>query len=82
MANYLLVRIEALQEELDRLRQAVLNQSQGEKRPTQLRELWHGVEFSDDDFAAARQAVFRDAFVVTAYFTDKPKQGGTLWQSE
>jgi len=57
MANYLLVRIEALQEELDRLRQAVLHQSQGEQHPTQLRGLWNGVEFSDDDFVAARQIV-------------------------
>jgi hypothetical protein len=23
-----------------------------------------------------------DAFIVTAYFTDQPKQGETLWQSE
>ena len=23
-----------------------------------------------------------DAFIVTAYFTDKPKKGETLWQSE
>lgn len=24
----------------------------------------------------------RDAFVVTAYFTDKPKKGETLWQNQ
>jgi len=23
-----------------------------------------------------------DAFIVTAYFTDKPKKGDNLWQSE
>lgn len=61
MSHYLLVRIEALQQELAILRKVVIQQTRGEKQATQLRSLWKGIELSEDDFAAARNAVFRDA---------------------
>jgi hypothetical protein len=50
-----------LQQERESLRQAVIHQTQAQKRPTQLRGLWRGVDFSEDDFMAARQAIFSDA---------------------
>ncbi len=62
MSNYVLIRIEALQQELETLRQVVLHETQGARRPTQLRGLWQGVQFSEADFDAAQRAVFRDAY--------------------
>ena len=62
MSNYVLIRIEALQQELENLRQVVLHETQGARRPTQLRGLWQGVQFSAADFDAARRADFRDAY--------------------
>ncbi|PZV00873.1 MAG: hypothetical protein DCF32_16950 [Leptolyngbya sp.] len=62
MSNYVLIRIEALQQELENLQQLVLHETQGEKRPTQLKGLWQGVQFSETDFDAARRAVFKDAY--------------------
>ena len=62
MSHYLLIRIEALQQELEYLRQTVLQQTQVGPRSTQLQGLWRGVDVSEDDFAAARRAVFSHAY--------------------
>ncbi|MBD2426346.1 hypothetical protein [Phormidium sp. FACHB-1136] len=44
MSHYLLIRIEALQQELEHLRQMVLQQTQVGPRSTQLQGLWRGVD--------------------------------------
>jgi hypothetical protein len=62
MSNYVLIRIEALQQELENLRQVVLHETQGARRPTQLRGLWQGVQFSEASLKTAQRAVFRDAY--------------------
>jgi len=56
-----LARIEALQHELEELKQIVVRQARLPKRQTKLGGVWKGVRVADDDFAAAARAVFRDA---------------------
>jgi hypothetical protein len=62
MSNYILTRIEALQRELEQLRQVVIHQEQPTQSTAQLRGIWKGVTFSDDDFTAARQSTFKGVY--------------------
>ncbi|EDX73762.1 MAG: hypothetical protein RIB93_05660 [Coleofasciculus sp. D1-CHI-01] len=62
MSEYVLARIEAIQQELEALRQLVAHQVQNTKRQTHLKGLWKDVEITDKDIEAAKQAVFRDAY--------------------
>ena len=62
MSEYVLARIEAIQQELEALRKLVAHQVQNTKRPTHLKGLWKDIEITDKDIEAAKQAVFRDAY--------------------
>lgn len=61
MNDYLLTHIEALQKELSTLQMTLSRQAQGARHITHLQGLWEGIEMNEEDFAAARQAVFCDA---------------------
>jgi hypothetical protein len=60
ISNYVLVRINALQEELEELRQVVMQQDRQQTPTARLKGVWKGVKFSDDDFAAARQSLVKN----------------------
>ncbi|MFP4119923.1 hypothetical protein [Coleofasciculus sp.] len=47
MSEYVLVRIEAIQQELEALRKLVAHQVQNTKRQTHLKGLWKDVEITD-----------------------------------
>ena len=58
MSRYVLARIEAIQQELEELR----NHIEGTKRKIKLKGLWKGVNVSEEDIEEAKQAVFKDAY--------------------
>lgn len=61
MSQYVLLRIQSLQEELESLKKLVTHQLlQNSRRQTYIKGLWKDFEISDDDFADARKAVFKD----------------------
>jgi hypothetical protein len=62
MSEYILIRISAIQKELEDLKQAIARELQGTRRPTKLEGLWDGIEITDEDLEAAEKAVFRDAY--------------------
>jgi type II secretory pathway component PulM len=62
MSSYILLRIEALQKELQELRRVVLTLENQPKQTTQLRGIWKDVTFSEDDLTAARQSTFKGAY--------------------
>jgi hypothetical protein len=65
MSNYILTRIEALQQELERLKEKVMIQEQRDRldypqddRPKiQLRGIWAGVEISDELLEEAKNSL-------------------------
>lgn len=61
MSQYVLLRIQSLQEELESLKKIVNHQFlQGHRKTTSIKGLWKDFEINDDDFAEARSAVFKD----------------------
>lgn len=62
MSEYVLARIEVIQQELEVLRKAVVHEMQGSRQKTELKGLWKGVEVTQEDLKSAQQAVFRDAY--------------------
>lgn len=62
MSQYVLARIDALQEELESLRQTVAYGVERPKRTTKLKGLWEGIEVTEEDLEEAKRAVFRDAY--------------------
>jgi hypothetical protein len=61
MSQYVLLRIQSLQEELESLKKIVSHQLlQGQRKTTYIKGLWKDFEINDDDFADARSAVFKD----------------------
>ena len=62
MSQYVLLRIQSLQEELESLKKIVSHQLlQGQRKTTYIKGLWKDFEINDDDFADARSVVFKDA---------------------
>lgn len=61
MSQYVLVRIQAIQEELEALKKTVIYQLEGSRNPTQIKGLWKDIVISDDDLEEAEKSVFRDA---------------------
>jgi hypothetical protein len=61
MSQYVLLRIQAIQEELEALKKTVIYQIEGSRNQTQIKGLWKDVVISDDDLEEAEKAVFRDA---------------------
>jgi len=62
MSEYVLARIEAIQQELEALRKLVAHQVQNTKRQTHLKGLWKDSEITYENIEAAKKAVFRDAY--------------------
>lgn len=61
MSQYVLLRIQSLQEELESLKKIVNHQLlQNQRKTTYIKGLWKDFEINDDDFANARKAVFKD----------------------
>ena len=61
MSQYVLLRIQSLQEELESLKKIVSHQLlQGQRKTTYIKGLWKDFEINDDDFADARSAVFKN----------------------
>jgi hypothetical protein len=58
MSEYVLARIEAIQQELEALRKIVAHHVQNTKRQTHLKGLWKDVEITDKDIEAAKQDVY------------------------
>jgi hypothetical protein len=61
MSQYVLLRIQAIQEELEALKKTVIHQLEGSQNQTQIRGLWKDIIVSDEDLELAKNAVFRDA---------------------
>jgi hypothetical protein len=62
MSEYVLARLQALQQELEELRKAMLYETQGPKRKIKLKGLWKGVHVTEEDVHEARRAVFKEAY--------------------
>lgn len=62
MSEYVLVRIQAIQQELEELKKIVAHQLQSSRQKTNLKGLWKGIEVTEEDVESAQQAVFRDAY--------------------
>ena len=62
MSQYVLLRIQSLQEELESLKKIVSHQLlQGQRKTTYIKGLWKDFQINDDDFADARMAMFKNA---------------------
>jgi hypothetical protein len=62
MSQYVLLRIQSLQEELESLKKIVSHHLlQSQRKTTYIKGLWKDFEINEDDFADARSAVFKDA---------------------
>ena len=62
MSQYVLLRIQSLQEELESLKKIVSHQLlHNPCKPTYIKGLWKDLEITDDDFADAKRAIFKDA---------------------
>jgi hypothetical protein len=62
MSQYVLLRIQSLQEELESLKKIVSNQLlHSPRKKTSIKGLWKDFEVYDEDFTDARMAIFKDA---------------------
>ena len=61
MSQYVLLRIQAIQEELEALKKTVLHQLEGSRNKTQIKGLWKDIIVTDEDLEIAKREVFRDA---------------------
>jgi hypothetical protein len=62
MSQYVLLRIQSLQEELESLKKIVSNQLlHSTRKKTSIKGLWKDFEVYDEDFTDARMAIFKDA---------------------
>jgi hypothetical protein len=61
MSQYVLLRIQAIQEELEVLKKTVIHQLEGSRNTTKIQGFWKDVVITDEDFKEAEIAVFRDA---------------------
>ncbi|MFM7717479.1 MAG: hypothetical protein ACKO7A_33655 [Microcystis sp.] len=60
MSQYVLLRIQVIQEELEALKKTVIHQLEGSRNKTQIKGLWKDVVISDDDLEEAEKAVFQN----------------------
>ncbi len=58
MSQYLLLRIQSLQEELENLKKLV---DQNPRKKTHIKGLWKGFDINQNDFVSAKNAVFKNA---------------------
>jgi len=62
MNQYVLARIQALQDELERLKKTIIYCTGKPKRKTKLKGLWKGIEIDETDIKEAQRALFRSAY--------------------
>lgn len=60
--DYVVARIEAIEQELETLKRNLITSPARVRRKTELKGLWRGVEISEEDIEEARQAVFKKAY--------------------
>jgi len=60
--EYVLARIEALQQELESLRKVVAGHIESPGCKVRLKGLWKGVEISEEDVEEAQRALFKNAY--------------------
>ena len=53
MSQYVLLRIQAIQEELEALKKAVIHQLEGTRNKTQIKGLWREVVITDEDLESS-----------------------------
>jgi hypothetical protein len=62
MSQYVLLRIQSIQEEFESLKKIVSNQLlHSPRKKTSIKGLWKDFEIRDEDFFDARMAIFKDA---------------------
>ncbi|MDJ0601456.1 MAG: hypothetical protein QNJ37_21755 [Crocosphaera sp.] len=61
MSQYILVRIQAIQEELETLKKLINNQEKKSRNKTRIRGLWNDIIVSDQDLEEAKKGVFKNA---------------------
>jgi hypothetical protein len=62
--EYVLARIESIQQELEFLKKAVTIKPMSRRRKTALRGLWQGIEINEEDITEAKRAIFKFAYSV------------------
>jgi hypothetical protein len=60
MSQYVLLRIQAIQEELEALKKTVIHQLEASRNQTHIKGLWKDVLVTDEDVEEAEKEVFRD----------------------
>ncbi|MEA5421490.1 hypothetical protein VB712_19890 [Spirulina sp. CCNP1310] len=61
---------------------SLVRQSRSDESVALLYRFYTQITIGDKWLCVVVKYLPNDAFIVTAYFTDKPKTGETLWQSE
>jgi len=62
MSEYVLARIQVIQQELEELRKAVAHQMADSGCATRLKGLWKGIQITEEDLEEAQWAVFKNAY--------------------
>ncbi|MER3433300.1 MAG: hypothetical protein C4288_07695 [Leptolyngbya sp. ERB_1_1] len=62
MRHYILTRIEAIQQELETLKQMLIAQNQSDRRTIRLRGIWKGVHISDQLLEEAERLLISKEF--------------------
>ena len=60
MSHYILVRIQAIQDELDSLKKRVSHQTTESRNKTKISGLWKDLVITDEDLEEAKKAVFKN----------------------
>ncbi len=60
MSQYILVRIQAIQDELETLKRLISNQEKESRNPTKISGLWKDIVVTDEDLEEAKKAVFKN----------------------
>lgn len=61
MSQYVLHRLQAIQDELDQLKRLVTHELNASHEATHIKGLWKDVNITEEDLANAKNAVFRTA---------------------
>jgi ribosome-binding ATPase YchF (GTP1/OBG family) len=59
--EYVVARIQAIQQELEELKKAIAFSGDSPKK-TKLKGLWKGLNINEEDIEEAKQALFKDAY--------------------
>lgn len=60
MSQYILVRIQAIQNELETLKKLVINQGKESPNQTKIKGLWQDIVVNDEDLEEAKKAMFKN----------------------